>query len=90
MIILRLTKRSLNMLINTSNNPLITTIHLLSSIGAINWGLVGLFNFNLVTLLFGSFPIIVTILYIIIGFCGVYSFLCLGKLFCKPGIEKAK
>ncbi|CEO17099.1 MULTISPECIES: DUF378 domain-containing protein [Rickettsia] len=76
------------MLINTSNNPLITTIHLLSSIGAINWGLVGLFN--LVTLLFSSFPIIVTILYIIIGFCGVYSFLCLGKLFCKPGIEKAK
>ncbi|WP_245968958.1 DUF378 domain-containing protein [Candidatus Rickettsia colombianensi] len=56
--------------------------------GAINWGLVGLFN--LVTLLFGSFPIIVTIPYIIIGFCGVYSFLCLGKLFCKPGIEKAK
>lgn len=80
--LLRLTKRSLNMLINTSNNPLITTVHLLSSIGAINWGLVGLFNFNLVTLLFGSFPIIVTILYIIIGFCGVYSFLCLGKLFC--------
>ncbi|AFC71995.1 hypothetical protein ASQ44_06530 [Rickettsia rhipicephali] len=78
------------MLINTSNNPLITTVHLLSSIGAINWGLVGLFNFNFVTLLFGSFPIIVTILYIIIGFCGVYSFLCLGKLFCKPGIEKVK
>ncbi|MFW0020792.1 MAG: DUF378 domain-containing protein, partial [Rickettsia conorii subsp. raoultii] len=51
------------MLINTSNNPLITTVHLLSSIGAINWSLVGLFNFNLVTLLFGSFPIIVTILY---------------------------
>ncbi|WP_412708619.1 DUF378 domain-containing protein [Candidatus Rickettsia kedanie] len=58
--------------------------------GAINWGLVGLFNFNLVTLLFGSFPIIVTILYIIIGFCGVYSFLCLGKLLCKPRIENAK
>jgi len=78
------------MLINTSSNPLITVIHLLSSIGAINWGLVGLFNFNLVTLLFGSFPIIVTILYIIIGFCGIYSFLCLSKLFCKPGVESGK
>ncbi|MGX6960515.1 MAG: DUF378 domain-containing protein [Rickettsia endosymbiont of Pentastiridius leporinus] len=78
------------MLINTSSNPLITSIHLLSSIGAINWGLIGLFNFNLVTLLFGSLPILVKILYIIIGFCGVYSFLCLGKLFCKPGIEKGK
>ncbi|ADE29678.1 DUF378 domain-containing protein [Rickettsia prowazekii] len=78
------------MLINTSNNLLITTIHLLSSIGAINWGLVGLFNFNLVTLLFGSFPIIVTIFYIIIGFCGVYSFLYLGKIFCKPGIKNVK
>ncbi|WP_341788373.1 DUF378 domain-containing protein [Rickettsia endosymbiont of Lasioglossum villosulum] len=78
------------MLINTSSNPLITTIHLLSSIGAINWGLIGLFNFNLVTLLFGSFPIIVKLLYIIIGFCRIYSFLCLGKLFCKPGVEKGK
>ncbi|XVN41591.1 MAG: DUF378 domain-containing protein [Rickettsia endosymbiont of Argas persicus] len=78
------------MLINTSSNPLMTAIHLLSSIGAINWGLIGLFNFNLVTLLFGSFPIIVKMLYIIIGFCGVYSFLCLGKLFCKPGVEKGK
>lgn len=78
------------MLINTSSNPLITTIHLLSYIGAINWGLIGLFNFNLVTLLFGSFPIIVKLLYIIIGFCGIYSFLCLGKLLCKPGVEKGK
>ncbi|MGI4752250.1 MAG: DUF378 domain-containing protein [Janthinobacterium lividum] len=78
------------MLINTSSNPLITTIHLLSSIGAINWGLIGLFNFNLVTLLFGSFPIIVKLLYIIIGFCGIYSFLCLGKLLCKPSVEKGK
>ena len=78
------------MLINTSSNPLITVIHLLSSVGAINWGLVGLFNLNLVTLLFGSFPIIVKVLYIIIGFCGIYSFLCLGKLFCKPGVEAGK
>lgn len=78
------------MLINTSSNPLITTIHLLSSIGAINWGLIGLFNFNLVTLLFGSFPIVVKLLYIIIGFCGIYPFLCLGKLLCKPGVEKGK
>lgn len=46
------------MLINTSNNPLITTIHLLSSIGAINWGLVGLFNFNLVTLFLVHFQLL--------------------------------
>lgn len=78
------------MLINTSSNPIITVVHLLSSIGAINCGLIGLFNFNLVTLLFGSFPIIVKILYTIIGFCGIYSFLCLGKLFCKPGVEAGK
>ncbi|AFE54022.1 DUF378 domain-containing protein [Rickettsia typhi] len=78
------------MLINTSNNLLITTINLLSSIGAINWGLVGLFNLNLVTLLFSSFPIIITIFYIIIGFCGVHSFWYSGKIFCKIGIENVK
>jgi uncharacterized membrane protein YuzA (DUF378 family) len=78
------------MLINTSVNPLTTTASLLSSIGAINWGLVGVFNFNLVAFLFGSLPVIERTAYIFIGFCGVYSFLCLGRFLAKPSTQEAK
>jgi uncharacterized protein len=42
-------------------------------VGAINWGLVGLLNINLVTLLLGSLPILVTIVYILIGAAGVWG-----------------
>lgn len=41
-------------------------------IGAINWGLVGLFNFNLVTALFGAIAGIEKIIYVLVGISGVY------------------
>ena len=46
-------------------------------IGAINWGLVGAFNFNLVSVLFGPMSILSRIIYIIIGIagiCGIFTF----------------
>ncbi len=42
-------------------------------IGAINWGLIGLFNFNLVETVFKTMPIIQTIIYIIVGICGLIN-----------------
>jgi len=42
-------------------------------IGAANWGLIGLFNFNLVTFIFGSWPIIVTIVYVLVGLAGFWA-----------------
>lgn len=36
-------------------------------IGALNWGLVGLFNFDLVALLFGEMTLLARIIYIIVG-----------------------
>lgn len=45
---------------------------LLVVVGAINWGLVGLFGFNLVTTIFGFMPILEKIVYILIGVSGVY------------------
>ena len=41
-------------------------------IGAINWGLIGFFNFNLVSFLFGSMSWISRIIYAIVGLCGLY------------------
>jgi uncharacterized membrane protein YuzA (DUF378 family) len=47
-----------------------------ANIGAINWGL-ATFNVNLVTLILGSIPILVTIVYALIGLAGLY---CLYRL----------
>ncbi len=41
-------------------------------IGAINWGLIGAANINLVTLILGTVPILVQITYIIVGLAGLY------------------
>lgn len=41
-------------------------------IGAINWGLIGFFNLNLVSLLFGSMSWISRIIYGLVGLCGLY------------------
>ena len=46
-------------------------------IGAIVWGLIGFFNFNLVTWIFGE-TIISRIIYIIVGICGLIN---IGILF---------
>lgn len=40
-------------------------------IGALNWGLVGAFNFNLVSMLFGADSILSNIIYILVGIAGV-------------------
>ena len=40
-------------------------------VGAINWGLVGLFDLNLVTLLFQEGSFLTKLIYIIIGIAGL-------------------
>lgn len=42
-------------------------------IGAINWGLIGLFNFNLVDTLFGAMSVISRIVYILVGISGLWG-----------------
>ncbi|KKU37255.1 MAG: hypothetical protein UY06_C0036G0007 [Candidatus Amesbacteria bacterium GW2011_GWA2_47_70] len=42
-------------------------------IGAINWGLVALLNYNLVTIVFGSWPGIEKGIYILVGAAGVWG-----------------
>ncbi|CAM3427067.1 MULTISPECIES: DUF378 domain-containing protein [Brevibacillus] len=43
-------------------------------IGAINWGLIGLFQFDLVATLFGgNYSIVSRIVYTIVGLAGIYS-----------------
>lgn len=41
-------------------------------IGGLNWGLVGAFDFNLVSALFGPMSVLSRIVYIIVGLAGIY------------------
>lgn len=42
-------------------------------IGAINWGLIGIFNFNLVDTIFGAMSIISRIIYTLVGISGLWG-----------------
>ena len=42
-------------------------------IGAINWGLIGLFDFNLVEMIFGTGSLLSQIIYILVGITGLIN-----------------
>lgn len=50
----------------------------LSIIGSLNWGLVGLFGFDLVAFITGDFTILARIIYILVAVAGVW---CISMLF---------
>lgn len=42
-------------------------------VGAINWGLIGLLDFNLVTMLFGEQTFLTNLVYTLVGICGLVN-----------------
>ena len=42
-------------------------------IGAVNWGLIGIFDFNLVDSIFGTMSIISRIIYTLVGISGLWG-----------------
>ena len=42
-------------------------------VGAINWGLIGIFDFNLVAYLFGVDSVLSRIIYSLVGICGLVN-----------------
>lgn len=49
-------------------------------IGAINWLLVGLFEFNLVDMIFGTLSLLSKIIYILVGVAGLWSIAFYSKI----------
>ena len=49
-------------------------------VGAINWLLVGLFEFNLVDAIFGSLSLLARIIYILVGISGIWSIAFYSKI----------
>ena len=58
-------------------NALILT---LAIVGCLNWGLIGLFNFNLVTYIFGDFEAISRLVFALVGIAGLWSLTFFGRL----------
>jgi len=54
-------------------SPLCMIAYVLMVVGALNWGLVGFFEWNLVDALLGSWPVVVRVVYALVGLAGVYS-----------------
>ena len=55
------------------------TCLVITIIGAINWGLIGLLDFNLVDTLFGVGSLLSRLVYILVGICGLVN---IGILLC--------
>jgi uncharacterized membrane protein YuzA (DUF378 family) len=56
------------------------TAAILVIVGALNWGLVGLFKFDLVAAIFGT-SVLASIVYVLVGLAGAYQ---LVRLFAAP------
>ncbi|MEE0418559.1 MAG: DUF378 domain-containing protein [Lachnospiraceae bacterium] len=49
-------------------------------IGAVNWGLIGFFKFDLVAFLFGNMSWISRIIYALVGLAGLYMISTYGRI----------
>ena len=49
-------------------------------IGAINWGLIGFFDFNLVNFLFGDLTWLSRVIYAAVGIAGLYLLTLYGRM----------
>lgn len=48
-------------------------------IGALNWGLIGFFRFDLIAAMFGTLSTFTRIIYALVGIAGLYSISFLGR-----------
>jgi len=60
-------------------NGLDWTTLVLAIIGGLNWGLVGLFKFDLVATIFGSMSVLSRIIYVLVGVSALYLVFVVGK-----------
>lgn len=56
------------------------TILLLVIIGAVNWGLIGFFRFDLVRMIFGNMTGFSRIIYALVGLSGLYALSYFGRI----------
>jgi uncharacterized membrane protein YuzA (DUF378 family) len=62
-------------------------IGILLIVGGLNWGLVGIFNFDLVAAIFGPMSALARIVYALVGFAAVYDLVFIKAIFKRWHIE---
>lgn len=60
-----------------NKSPLYTLCLVLAIIGGLNWGLVGLFNYDLVAMIFGNMSFLSKLVYDLVGLSALYLFIAL-------------
>lgn len=68
----------------TRMNALDWIAMVLMIIGGLNWGLVGLINFDVVAALFGTQSPLARIIYVLIGVAALYSIYAAAKMASEP------
>lgn len=58
-------------------------------VGALNWGLIGLFDLNLVTALFGEGSLLTRIIYVLVGAAGIYALTLYPRVARSPTTESS-
>lgn len=56
------------------------TALIIAIVGAVNWGLIALFRFDLVAFVFGNMSWISRIVYGLVGICGLYLISLFGRV----------
>ena len=62
---------------------------LFSIVGALNWGFVGLFNFNLVRTLFGPMSWLSRLIYTLVGISGLYLLMSYWTMYNDSRMSKS-
>lgn len=58
------------------------TAYALVIVGALNWGLVALFDLNLVSAIFGTWPGVEKLIYVLVGLSALYEAM-IHMMYCK-------
>lgn len=53
--------------------------HILVIVGGLNWGLVGLLKFNLVSAIFGDMTVLSRAVYTVVGLSALWTIVCLCR-----------
>lgn len=73
-------RRTTGSMSNTKMNALDWIAMVLLIVGGVNWGLVGLFNFDLVATLFGTQSALSRVVYTLVGLAALYSIYTSSKM----------
>jgi uncharacterized membrane protein YuzA (DUF378 family) len=70
---------------------MLKTLDILASallvIGGLNWGLVGVFNFNLVTAIFGEGSLLSRLVFTVVGLAAVYQVAMIKKIWKRWNVQ---